>query len=137
MNVTVTNNITRDRGSLRILKTVNNADGATLPASFTMNYDCGPSQAGQVTVTPDTPAVVNDIPTGSICTVSEAALTPIAGYTWGTPVVTGSPATIGKDTTVDVTVANSITLDRGSLRILKTVSNPDGATRAGELHGEL
>ena len=46
-------------------------------------------------------------------------MTPIAGYTWGTPVITGSPATIGKNTTVDVTVANSISRDQGYLKISK------------------
>ncbi len=108
-----------DRGALRILKTVSNPDGATLPASFTMNYNCGTGYTGSVQVAAGGSATVNNIPTGSICTVTEAALAPIAGYTWGAPVISGSPATIGKNTTVDVTVANSITRDQGYLKLSK------------------
>ena len=76
---------------------------------------------GSVQVAAGGSQIVNNIPTGSICTVSEAALAPIAGYTWGTPIITGNPATIGKDTTVDVTVANSIAHMLGSLQVTKIV----------------
>ena len=108
-----------DRGSLRILKTLSNPDGAAVPASFTVNYDCGTGYTGSVPVAAGGSATVSNIPTGRSCTVSEATLTPIAGYTWGTPAITGSPATIGKNTTVDVTVANSISRDQGYLKISK------------------
>ncbi len=54
--VTCTYTNTRNTGSLRILKTVSNPDGATLPASFTVNYDCGTGYTGQVSVAPGSPA---------------------------------------------------------------------------------
>ena len=126
--IVVANSITRDRGSLKISKSLSNPDGATVPASFTINYDCGGTYTGSGSVAAGGSATVSGIPTGSSCTVSEPALTPIPGYTWGTPVVTGSPATIGQNTTVEVSVANSITRDRGNFKITKTTSNPDGAT---------
>lgn len=119
---------TRDTGSLAIAKTVSNPDGATLPASFSVNYDCGDGYAGNVTVAPGSPATVDGIPTGSNCSLTEIAPDPIAGYTWET--VTYSPATVeisAKDGTFEIAVGNSITRDRGSLKILKTLDNPDGA----------
>ncbi len=83
-----------DRGTLHKL----HPDGATVPASFTIDYDCGGTYAGSVSVAAGGSQIVSNIPTGSSCTVSEPALTPIVGYTWGTPVSTGSPATIGNRT---------------------------------------
>ena len=40
----------------------------------------------------------------------------------GHTIITGNPATIGKDTTVDVTVANSIAHMLGSLQVTKIVA---------------
>jgi hypothetical protein len=127
--ITVGNSITRDRGNLQILKAVDNPDGATLPASFSVNYDCGVGYTGQVSVAPGSPATVNDIPTGNSCSVIEVTPDPISGYTWGT--ITYTPASVTIDTkggTFSITVGNSITRDRGSLKITKTTTNPDGAT---------
>jgi len=72
---------TRDTGSLQILKTVSNPDGATLPTSFTVNYDCGDGYTGQESVAPGSPATVPGIPTGSVCTVTEVAPDPIPDLT--------------------------------------------------------
>ena len=133
VTVTVGNSLTRDTGSLVIKKTLSNTDAASVPASFTIHYNCGGVYAGDVSVAAAGQATVNNIPTGSICTVTEPSLTPITGYTWASPVVTGSPtAPITKGNTVEVTVANSITRDRGSLSILKTLSNPAGASVASQ-----
>ncbi len=122
VEVTTNNTLTQDLGSLTILKTLSNPDGATVPASFTIDYDCGGTYAGSVSVAAGGSQIVSNIPTGSSCTVSEPALTPIVGYTWGTPVVTGSPATIGKNTTIEVSVANSISRDLGSLVLAKSLT---------------
>jgi uncharacterized repeat protein (TIGR01451 family) len=131
--LTVGNSITRDRGSLRILKTVNNPDGATVPASFAVNYDCGRGYTGKVDVSPGSPATVPNLPTGNTCTVSEVAPVAIPGFTWGAVTYTPASVAIAKDETVNVTVGNSISRvpivhDLGSLRIVKTVGNPDGAS---------
>ncbi len=127
--LTVANSITRDRGALKIAKTLSNPDGATVPASFTINYDCGTGYTGSVSVAAGGSQTVSGIPTGNTCTVSEAALAPIAGYTWGTPSVSPASVVIADTTsTFQLTVANSITRDRGALKIAKTLSNPDGAS---------
>ena len=127
VSITVGNSITRDRGSLRILKTLSNPDGATVPASFLVDYSCGTGQTGQVSVSPGNPATVTGIPTGSTCTVTEVAPAAIPGFTWGTITYTPASVVIGpKDSTVEITVGNSITRDRGSLRILKVFDAPGG-----------
>src|SRR5205085_138898 len=132
--ITVQNSITRDRGSLTIAKTLSNPDGATVPASVTNNYKRdtetnGVSLTGSRSVAPGGTATVSGIPTGNTCSVSEAALTPITGYTLGTPTVTPSLLSFPTRRSSDlITVQNSITRDRGSLTIAKTLSNPDGAT---------
>ena len=126
--VTTNNTLTRDTGTLTIAKTLSNPDGAPVPSSFTIDYDCGTGFTGSRSVAAGGTATVSGIPTGNTCTVSEAALAPITGYTWAAP--TYSPASIViSDTTSNftLTVGNSITRDRGTLTIAKTLSNPDGA----------
>lgn len=117
--VSVANSISRDSGTLTIAKTLSNPDGATVPASFTINYNCGTGFTGSRSVAPGGSATVPGIPTGSTCTVSEAALTPIIGYTWGTPSVSPASIVIGSTTgTFSLTVANSIS--RPVLAVVKS-----------------
>jgi hypothetical protein len=131
---TVTNSISRDRGTFTIEKTVSNPDGATLPVSFTVNYNCGldtdsTTISGQRSVAPGSPATVTGVPTGNSCSVTEVAPAAIPGFTWGT--VTYTPASIivgDTSSTFKITVGNSITRNRGTFTIAKTTSNPDGAT---------
>src|SRR5206468_2567274 len=95
----------------------------------TVNYDCGGSFTGQVSVSPGSPATVPGIPTGSTCSVTEVTPTAILGYTWGT--ITYSPTSVSvatKGSTFSITVGNSITRDRGSLTIVKKVVNDNGGT---------
>src|SRR6185503_7732511 len=91
--------------------------------TFAIVYNCG---AGDVTVNvaANTSTTVGPFDTGTSCTVSEPTL-PSApfGWTFGTPSVSGSPATItaGDQTAaVEVTVTNSITRDQGYLKIAKS-----------------
>jgi hypothetical protein len=126
--VVIGNSITRDRGSLRILKTLSNPDGATVPTSFSVNYNCGTGYAGNVNVAPGSPATVNGIPTGTGCSVTEVAPAAIPLYTWGT--ITYSPASVvisTKATTFDITVGNSITRDRGTIVVIKNAKPANGS----------
>ncbi len=104
VTVTTNNTLTRDTGTLsRSPRRLSNPDGASVPASFTINYDCGAGYTGSVSVAAGGSQTVSGIPTGSTCTVTEAALAPISGYTWGTPIVHPQPrSSIGtKDGTFD------------------------------------
>ena len=116
-------------GSLQILKTVSNPDGATLPASFSVDYNCGVGYTGNVSVAPGSPATVNNIPVGNTCSVTEVAPDPISGFSWGT--ISYTPTSVVISTagqTFDITVGNSITRDLGNFKITKSTSNPNGAT---------
>ncbi len=119
--VTVTNSITRDLGYLKISK-VFNALNSGFTGTFAIKYNCG---AGDVTVNlaADASTTVGPFPTGTSCTVTEPVLpTPPSGWTFGTPVIVGSPAIIVKGdqaAAVAVTVTNSITRDLGYLKISK------------------
>ncbi len=126
VTVTTNNALTRDLGSLRIAKTLS-AGGSGYDAPFAIDYVCRigdvVTKSGQVSVPAGQSRTVSGIPTGSVCTVSEELPGAVTGYTWSVPVVTGSPtAAITKDATVDVSVANALTRDLGSLRIAKTLS---------------
>ena len=83
--------------------------GVVVPASFTVRYDCGASYKGRVSVAPDSPVTDQRIPTGSTCEVKELKPKDIPDFTWGP--VTYSPASvvIGKDTTVEISVMNTLT----------------------------
>ncbi len=53
----------------------------------------------------------DDIPVGYVCTVTEKLPGAPSGYTWSTPVISGSPtAAIAADTTRAVTVGNQLNL---------------------------
>jgi len=128
VEVTTNNTLTRDLGSLQIKKTLSNPDGASVPASFTVNYNCGTAYTGQVSVAPGSPATVNGIPTGNTCSVTEVAPAAIANYTWGT--ITYSPASVvisTKGGTFCITVGNSITRDRGTIVVIKNAKPAQGS----------
>jgi hypothetical protein len=86
--------------SLKIIKTVS---GGSFSGTFSVNVVCtGDGGTYNPSITYPTPGFVtiNGVPTGNTCTVTEPTFpTPPAGYIWGTPVVTGSPASISKGTT--------------------------------------
>ena len=92
LTVTTNNALTRDTGTLTIKKTLSNPDGAVVPSSFTVNYDCGTGYTGSRSVSTSTPATVTGIPTGNSCTVTEVAPAAIGGFTWAAP--TYSPSSI-------------------------------------------
>ncbi len=135
--VTVTNTITRDQGYLKISK-IFDAKTSGFAGNFSISYNCG---AGAVTVSLAAGGSTTAGPfnTGTSCTVSEPS-TPTAptGWTFGTPSVSGSPATIVKGdaaAAVAVNVTNTITRDLGNFKITKTTSNPNGATLPAAFSG--
>ena len=119
----------RDTGTLTIKKTLSNPDGASVPASYTVNYNCGTGFTGSRSVSTSTPATVTGIPTGNTCTVTEVAPAAIGGFTWAAPTYSPTSIVISSTSgTFVITVQNAISRDRGTLTIKKTLSNPDGAS---------
>jgi lysophospholipase L1-like esterase len=105
-------------GALQLNKVLNDG-GSGFTGPFTMTYDCtlsgSPEITGAVTVlasgSTEGSGPSGDIPAGYVCTVSEPILAmpaPPADYSWATPVITGSPATIIAGALVPVTVTNTL-----------------------------
>ena len=130
----------RDTGSLRVLKDVSNPGGAVLPDDFGIDFECVidevVTKAGEL----DVPAgaagvVVAGVPTGSTCTITEQALTPIPGFTWSP--VSYDPRSVlvdQADAEFTVKAVNTITRDTGSLQLVKALSGgPDGFTGPFEI----
>ena len=121
VEVTVNNTLTLDKGYLKISK-VFDAKSSGFVGSFAIHYNCGGGDQS-VALAAGGSTTVGPFNTGTSCTVSEPVLPSApSGWTFGTPVVTGSPATITKGNeaaAVSVTVTNSITRDQGYLKISK------------------
>ena len=113
--VTVTNTITRDTGSFKITKVLNvGGSGFNTNTLFTINYTCKigttTTASGSLQLKGGQSATVSDIPTGSICTVTEPTQpTAPTGYSWWVT-ISPSSVTITKDANPipEVTVTNSL-----------------------------
>ena len=96
-------------GSLSINKTVTGGPAGYV-GPFDIQYSCtngGPS--GTASVTADVPFVINNIPNGSVCTVSENTLPPApAGFLWSSQSDTGGTVTISTGKTASVAVTNGL-----------------------------
>ena len=97
VTVTTNNTLTRDKGSLVLAKVLTGGpDGYTGP--FKIDYDCdGTAYDGFKMVTAGSSETVGDIPTGTVCTITETLPNPAPiGYSFGTPTFTetrGPPTT--------------------------------------------
>ena len=120
--MTVTNTITRDQGYLKVAKAFNPLTSG-FTGTFSVVYTCGTAAPVTVPLAAGASTTVGPFPTGTVCTVTEPVLpTAPTGWTFGTPVITGSPATIVKGdpaAAVLVTVTNTITRDQGYLKVAK------------------
>ena len=128
VEVTVTNTISKDLGNFKITKSTSNPDGAALPAAFTGTYNCGTGYTGNWSVADGASQTISGIPTGNSCSVTEVAPTAIPGFTWADPTYTPASIVIGSTTgTFEIVVGNSITRDRGSLKLSKSlIGGPAG-----------
>lgn len=118
---------TRNTGSLTIHKTLDDG-GSGFRGDFAIDYDCddGTVHDGTVYLAGGESQTISNIPTGTQCTVSEPTLpTAPTGYSWGTPVITGSPATIVTSPTAEVTVANSLTMIPVEITVCKDDTEGD------------
>ena len=131
--VTVTNTISRDTGTLTITKYFDPLTSG-FEGTFAIDYDCddGTAHDGTVNLAADTSETITGIPTGTICTITEPNLpTPPTGWSFGEPVFSPASGTVtvvigtlgGSEimapATAWVTVTNSISRDLGELKISK------------------
>ena len=133
--VTVTNTYARQFGSLQINKLIDGSgyNGGT-NANFTVNYVCG-GLADSVTIANGESAMVNGLPAGATCTLTE--VTPAENlltdaYDWGTPTwSTDNTPVIVKDRTVERTVTNHTVAVFGSISVTKAVTGATSGLVAG------
>jgi len=123
-------------GSFQIMKELTNPDGAAVPETFAIDYECkiddDVTKSGSEDVTPGmTGVAVSGVPVGSTCRIDEMTPNPIEGYTWSP--VSYDPQSVeiaSADGTFKVKAKNEITKvdGDGSLKIIKELSNPNDAT---------
>jgi len=131
--VTVTNTISRDTGTLTITKYFDPLTSG-FEGTFAIDYDCddGTAHDGTVNLAADTSETITGIPTGTICTITEPNLpTPPTGWSFGEPIFSPASGTVSvvigtlggseimAPATAWVTVTNSISRDLGELKISK------------------
>ncbi|MCS4484846.1 DUF5979 domain-containing protein, partial [Gleimia sp. 6138-11-ORH1] len=131
--VTVTNTYTKKQGSLTIKKSLVAPAGAAFANdTFTINYTCDADGFRDKTVTLANNAqeVINGIPHGTVCTISEVA-PDFDGHNKNV-VIDRPEVTIVGDTEQLVTVTNTYTKKQGSLTIKKSLVAPAGAAFAND-----
>ena len=113
-----------DVGRIKIIKTVDAGGSSFTSGTFEVTASCGEAGTFVKDIMYPAPGFIEigDLPTGTECTVTETDKpTPPSDYSWGSEVITGSPATVTFQGTATVTVANKLTRDLGSLEITKTL----------------
>lgn len=99
-------------GSFTIYKIVQNPDELTFTDTFSGDWICtaGEStQTGTWTVSSlGNPVIVNDIPVGAECTVTENTPAAVTGGAWDAPVITPARFTVSAQAAVAVTVTNTL-----------------------------
>jgi hypothetical protein len=133
-------------GLLTITKVVSGGPSSYPQTDFTVTVDCQgnghKSQPGfpqDVTIGyPVTgSAEITDIPLPSTCTVTEPSVPdPPAGFTWGTPMIDGSPVDLsGDSSSAEITVTNPLNQNTGKLILKKTLTGgPSGYTGPFTIH---
>jgi len=131
--VTLTNSIELDLGAFSVQKTVS-GNGAHLVedgTEFTVTYECPEGPAfeagkGEITVTAGgDPVEVTDLPTGAQVTLAEVTPSNPEGGTYTDVTWTpGNTLAIGKDTTAEIGLDNTVELNTGEFSVVKKL---DGA----------
>ncbi|MCW3492792.1 DUF5979 domain-containing protein [Microbacterium sp. SSM24] len=127
--VTLTNEAVLATGVFSASKVLEGTGADLVPddAEFTLSYtypagEGFPAGSGELTLPADGTVVESDpLPVGAILTLAEVAPEFITGAVWGTPRLSTSTVTIGRDTQVEVTLTNPIT---ATPPVVKTEGQP-------------
>ncbi|HHW82943.1 MAG TPA: hypothetical protein GX743_03850, partial [Actinomycetales bacterium] len=132
----LTNTFKRTFSTLTIAKLVDPADGVSEDATFTGTYDCGTGFSGEWELQGGGELAIDGLPVGASCTVTEDA--PGAeglvngSWSWNTPTIVTSPATVAADGSARVTITNNASQDFGSFTVTKVVEGPEGGYTGGD-----
>lgn len=125
---------TRDKGTLKVTKVFDKPAALNLPNDFfKVNYVCQDGVNGVLNfngaATPGQSKTVENVPTGE-CEITEQALDPQSGWTWGTPSYNPKKVVITKGGTGEAKVTNTITRNTGELLLVKEVEG--GSAEPGD-----
>lgn len=116
--IALTNLLTLDTGDFTLRKVVAGSGASLLPAGteFTVHYSypAGTGFAageGDLTVGPNGTVSSPRLPYGAVVSLAEDAPETVKGATWSAPEFSRSTVTIGDDTTVAVTLTNTLITD--------------------------
>ncbi|WP_157005288.1 DUF5979 domain-containing protein [Microbacterium trichothecenolyticum] len=112
-------------GSLQVTKTISGSAAGDQGAVM-LHVSCDNGLEQDITIAANTPAgdtttTIDDLPVGTVCTVTEPQDGSSASVSV-TTTVAGSPATITADQITDVTVTNTYETVLSSLQVTKTIS---------------
>ncbi|KQM83150.1 hypothetical protein ASE68_07830 [Agromyces sp. Leaf222] len=97
-----------------VTKTLSGSGETAVPsgAEFTLGYAVNGGEPIDLVVSPDEPAVVDDLVAGDVVTIGEIEFPDVDGITWGTPVwsVNGEPVTPDENGDVEFTLVGGETI---------------------------
>ena len=146
VQLTVTNVVLHDVGSLSIAKTLTDPDAVVAPArTFTGTYTCSDSTpavvaSGSWSLAGGASTTVGGIPSGALCSIAENASTLTAApsadpsYHWGTPTYSSSGVTITTGATAAITVTNVVERGLGDLEMIKILDDPYDVVDASRVY---
>ncbi len=137
VEVSLTNTITRDVGSIELRKRVEGTGAHLVDADreyrFTYEYPAGAAWEAvgptELVVPGDGSAVaIDDLPAGAVVTIRELEPEAVEGGTWGAPRFSESNVvTVGKDASTEVLVVNPLELNDGAFAVRKQVAGTGAA----------
>ena len=135
--VVITNPVVQQFGRVSVSKVVTPRSGTpaagytggtarTFPVAYSCVLTNGPTLTGTVTVTTGTPATINNIPTGAVCSFTETQTAQAgdfldASYAWDGYAFSPTTVTVGNNTTVSTTVTNYFVQRRATLTLAKVL----------------
>ncbi|HRB03801.1 MAG TPA: DUF5979 domain-containing protein, partial [Ilumatobacteraceae bacterium] len=141
-NVTCTVNNRYARGQFTVTKIINPSTGFTGndTTPFTFKYKCGTAaEVLNQSVSTGTLWTSPLLPAGTVCTVTETQPTGNlldTSYIWNGPTYSlGTAVTIADNTTVALTITNSVSRQLGTLTLNKVVTPRDAASAGGYTGG--
>ena len=136
---TITNRFSRS--TFRIVKQVQGPPGGftgNANTAFSGSWTCG-AATGSFTVTQNTPFISPEIPSGTVCTVTETQPTSNlanGSWTWNPPAYPdGNSVVVAEGTVPTVTIRNTFVQRTGALTLAKLVKPRPGAPVAGYTGG--
>nr|WP_240978175.1 DUF5979 domain-containing protein [Planctomonas sp. JC2975] len=127
VSLVVTNTAASIPAGFSVSKTITGSGATVVPsdAQFGLEYTVNGGTAIPITVTPESPAVVDGLATGDTITLRELSMPTVDGVTWGTPTwtVNGDPVTPDADGNVSFTLVAGETISIGLTNVAEATGS--------------